>query len=82
MANTISSQAQVQNPRRMVREGTPEPQIIPSQHRLQRILEAGNVFNGINQNDLAYFQAQGLIFSNSDGELFLATPYKKNKGQQ
>lgn len=57
------------------REKTPEPQIIPSQHRLQHILELGNTFNGVNKDELAYYQSQGLIFANSDGDLFLATPF-------
>ena len=65
------------------REETPEPQIIPSQHRLQHILELGNTCNGVNKDELAYYQSQGLIFANSDGDLFLATPFKnKSKSKQ
>lgn len=60
-----------------MREDTPEPVVIPSQYRLQQVLETENPFLNIPAYVIEYYKKQGLIIVSEEGELILATPYKE-----
>lgn len=62
-----------------VSEGTPEPQIIPSQYRLQQILEMEDPLFHVPAHVIADYQSRGLIFISEEGELILAAPMKAPK---
>ena len=61
------------------RETTPEHQVIPSQHRLQQILEMEDPFSHVPEHIIADYQSRGLIFVSEDGKIYLATPVKPTK---
>jgi hypothetical protein len=59
------------------REATPEPSIIPSQHRLQQLLELGvEELGDIPDHVIYQYQSRGLVFKNEEGTLVLASPVK------
>lgn len=62
-----------------IRDTTPEVNIIPSQYRLQQVLETENPFQNIPLHVIAEYVARGHIFVGSDARLYLAAPMKKRR---
>lgn len=58
------------------REGSPEPQVIQSQYRLQQLLEDEEPLLNIPPHVIAYYQSRGMILVSEEGGIVLATPYK------
>jgi hypothetical protein len=63
------------------RETTPEHQVIPSQHRLQQILEMDDPFTHVPPHIIADYQSRGLILVSEEGKLYLATPIKTKRAK-
>ena len=57
-----------------IREETPEPFIIPSQHRLQQVIDAKDPMYNIPEHVLEYYKSRGLILVSDEGNVILATP--------
>jgi|LauGreDrversion2_3_1035106.scaffolds.fasta_scaffold110135_2 hypothetical protein len=74
-----SMNTNMQNGTDRSRENTPEQQVIPSQHRLQQIMEMKDPFEHVPLHIIADYQARGLIFVSEEGKICLATPIKRQK---
>ncbi len=70
--------AQIEQANHHVREETPEPLVIPSQYRLQEILETEDPLLNIPPHVIEYYRSRGLILVCEEGGVILATP-KANK---
>jgi hypothetical protein len=61
------------------REATPEPYIIPSQYRLQQVIEMDDPTEQVPEHILHEYQSRGHMLLTEEGKAMLAAPMKQRR---
>ena len=67
------------SPQQSSREATPEPNIIPSQYRLQQVIEMDNPTEYVPEHILQEYQSRGHMLLTEEGKAVLAAPMKQRR---